>query len=213
MSIKVPLTKFPLKLLVDVESISKKRVWDVNISELLNQFVSLYSDYKRDLRLYGTVALSSSIIYKMQVESFFLFEKQTLRPFEGGEISLPTIIDVPYRHEVYSTSVEDLIIALERIISSSPLKRMKKEETLVPVASLELPTDPFLMNINELIKEFKKQLLLLMDENHTISFRKLVEGLPLIEVVRNFLLTLFVAQEEFVDLIQKDNDIIIKVLV
>jgi hypothetical protein len=52
-----------------------------------------------------------------------------------------------------------------------------------------------------------------MDENHTISFRKLVEGLPLIEVVRNFLLTLFVAQEEFVDLIQKDNDIIIKVLV
>jgi|YelNatPaOPRAMG01_1025707.scaffolds.fasta_scaffold01236_20 segregation and condensation protein A len=213
MSIKVPLTKFPLKLLVDVESISKKRVWDVNISELLNQFISLYSDYKRDLRLYGTVALSSSIIYKMQVESFFLFEKQTLRPFEGGEISLPTIIDVPYRHEVYSTSVEDLIIALERIISSSPLKRMKKEETLVPVASLELPTDPFLMNINELIKEFKKQLLLLMDENHTISFRKLVEGLPLIEVVRNFLLTLFVAQEEFVDLIQKDNDIIIKVLV
>jgi segregation and condensation protein A len=213
MSIKVPLTKFPLKLLVDVESISKKRVWDVNISELLNQFISLYSDYKKDLRLYGTVALSSSIIYKMQVESFFLFEKQTLRPFEGGEISLPTIIDVPYRHEVYSTSVEDLIIALERIISSSPLKRMKKEETLVPVASLELPTDPFLMNINELIKEFKKQLLLLMDENHTISFRKLVEGLPLIEVVRNFLLTLFVAQEEFVDLIQKDNDIIIKVLV
>jgi len=213
MSIKVPLTKFPLKLLVDVESISKKRVWDVNISELLNQFISLYSDYKKDLRLYGTVALSSSIIYKMQVESFFLFEKQTLRPFEGGEIALPTIIDVPYRHEVYSTSVEDLIIALERIISSSPLKRMKKEETLVPVASLELPTDPFLMNINELIKEFKKQLLLLMDENHTISFRKLVEGLPLIEVVRNFLLTLFVAQEEFVDLIQKDNDIIIKVLV
>ena len=213
MSIKVPLTKFPLKLLVDVESISKKRVWDVNISELLNQFISLYSDYKKDLRLYGTVALSSSIIYKMQVESFFLFEKQTLRPFEGGEISLPTIIDVPYRHEVYSTSVEDLIIALERIISSSPLKRMKKEETLVPVASLELPTDPFLMNINELIKEFKKQLLLLMNENHTISFRKLVEGLPLIEVVRNFLLTLFVAQEEFVDLIQKDNDIIIKVLV
>ena len=213
MSVKVPLTKFPLKLLVDVESISKKRVWDVNISELLNQFISLYSDYKKDLRLYGTVALSSSIIYKLQVESFFLFEKQTLRPFEGGEISLPTIIDVPYRHEVYSTSVEDLIIALERIISSSPLKRMKKEETLVPVASLELPTDPFLMNINELIKEFKKQLLLLMDENHTISFRKLVEGLPLIEVVRNFLLTLFVAQEEFVDLIQKENDIIIKVLV
>ncbi|MBC7090305.1 MAG: hypothetical protein H5T50_00045 [Nitrososphaeria archaeon] len=213
MSIKVPLTKFPLKLLVDVESISKKRVWDVNISELLNQFISLYSDYKRDLRLYGTVALSSSIIYKLQVESFFLFEKQSLRPFEGGELILPTIIDVPYRHEVYSTSVEDLIIALERIISSSPLKRMKKEETLVPVASLELPTDPFLMNINELIKEFKKQLLSLMDENHTISFRKLVEGLPLIEVVRNFLLTLFVAQEEFVDLIQEENDIIIKVLV
>ncbi|MGB9727187.1 MAG: hypothetical protein ACPLZF_02150 [Nitrososphaeria archaeon] len=213
MSIKVPLTKFPLKLLVDVESISKKRVWDVNISELLNQFTSLYSDYKRDLRLYGTVALSSSIIYKLQVESFFLFEKQSLRPFEGGEISLPTIIDVPYRHEVYSTSVEDLIIALERIISSSPLKRMKKEETLVPVSSLELPTDPFLMNINELIKEFKKQLLSLMDENHIISFRKLVEGLPLIEVVRNFLLTLFVAQEEFVDLIQEENDIIIRVLV
>ncbi|MEM3872306.1 MAG: hypothetical protein QXE05_07095 [Nitrososphaeria archaeon] len=213
MSVKSPLTKFPLKLLVDTEGISKRRVWEINITELLKQFITLYSDYKKDLRLYGTVALSSSIIYKLQVESFFLFEKQTSRGFEGGELSLPTIIDVPYRHEVYSTSVDDLIVALERIIFSSPIKRMKREETLVPVASLELPTDPFLMNIGEMLKEFKKKLISLMDEEHVISFRRMVEGLPIIEVVRNFLLTLFVAQEEFVDLVQKEDDIIIKVLV
>lgn len=213
MSVKSPLTKFPLKLLVDTEGISKRRVWEINITDLLKQFIALYSDYKKDLRLYGTVALSSSIIYKLQVESFFLFEKQTSRVFEGGELSLPTIIDVPYRHEVYSTSVDDLIVALERIIFSSPIRRMKKEETLVPVASLELPTDPFLMNIGEMLKEFKKKLLSLMNEEHVISFRMMVEGLPIIEVVRNFLLTLFVAQEEFVDLIQKEDDILIKVLV
>lgn len=213
MSVRSPLTKFPLKLLVDTEGISKKKVWDVNISELLKQFILLYSSYKKDLRLYGTVALSSSIIYKLQVESFFLFEKQASKSFEGGELSLPTVIDVPYRHEVYSTSVDDLIIALERIIFSSPIKRMRKEETLVPVASLELPTDPFLMNIGELLKDFKKKLLSLMNEEHVISFRSMVEGLPIVEVVRNFLLTLFVAQEEFVDLIQEENDIIIKVLV
>jgi len=213
MSAGAPLTKFPLKLLVDVEGISKRRVWDVNISELLKQFLSLYSEHKGDLRLYGTVALSSSIIYRLQVESFFLFERQASRSFEGGDLALPTIIDVPYRHEVYSTSVDDLIIALEKIISSSPLKRMKREETLVPVASLELPADPFLMNIGELIREFKKKLLSLMDEEHKISFRRMVEGLPIIEVVRNFLLALFVAQEEFADLFQAEDDIIIKVLV
>ncbi len=212
MSVKSPLTKFPLKLLVDTESIPKRRVWEVNIAELLKQFTTLYSDYKKDLRLYGTVALSSSIIYKLQVESFFLFEKQASRVFGSEELSLPTIIDVPYRHEVYSTSVDDLIVALERIIFSSPTKRMKREETLVPVASLELPTDPFLMNIGEMLKEFKKKLLSLMDEEHIVSFRRMVEGLPIIEVVRNFLLTLFVAQEEFADLIQKEDDIIIKVL-
>lgn len=213
MSVKSPLTKFPFKFLVDTESISKRRVWEINIAELLKQFTTLYSDYKKDLRLYGTVALSSSIIYKLQVELFFLFEKQASRVFGGEELSLPTIIDVPYRHEVYSTSVDDLIVALERIIFSSPTKRMKREETLVPVASLELPTDPFLMNIGEMLKEFKKKLLSLMDEEHIVSFRRMVEGLSIIEVVRNFLLTLFVAQEEFADLIQKEDDIIIKVLV
>jgi len=213
MSNRIPLTKAPLKFLVDPEDVSKRRAWDINVSELLRQFYSVYSvEGSKDLRLFGTVALSSSIIFKLQVESFFLFEKQSTR-LEVNELSLPSIIEVPYRHESYSTSVEDLLTALEKIIASASATRVKKEETLVPVPSLELPVDPFIMNINDALKEFKKKLLLAMDDSHKISFRKMVEGLPILETVRHFILCLFVAQEQFADLEQTGDDIIITVLV
>jgi hypothetical protein len=214
MSSKAPLTKFPLKALVDFEEISKRRIWDMNISELLKDFLLIYSiDKSKDLRLYGTVALSSSKIFKMQVESFFVFEKQLARPIEREELTLPSILDVPYRHEYYSTSVDDLLTALEKIIASSMSTKQRREETLISVPSLELPVDPFIMNINQALVNFKKQLLRFMDENHQISFKKMVKGFTIIEIIRHFILSLFVAQEEYVDLKQMKDDIIITVLV
>jgi hypothetical protein len=214
MSSRAPLTKFPLKALVDYEEIPKRRIWDMNVSELLKDFLVIYSiDKSRDLRLYGTVALSSSKIFKMQVESFFVFEKQIARPIEREELSLPSILDVPYRHEYYSTSVDDLLIALEKIIASSISSKPRREETLISIPSLELPVDPFIMNINQTLIDFRKQLLKLMDESHRISFKKMVEGFTIIEIIRHFILSLFVAQEEYADLEQVEDDIIITVLV
>lgn len=214
MSTRAPLTKAPLKFLVDVGDISKRKVWSLNVAELLKEFLSVYSvERSKDLRLYGTVALSSSIIFRMQVESFFLFEKQPSGVAEREELMLPSIIEVPYRHESYSTSVEDLLTALEKIIASASAVKPKMEETLVPVPSLELPVDPFIMNIKEALEGFKKKLLEMMDSSHQISFRRMVRGLSVIEVVRHFILSLFVAQEEFADLSQSEDDIIITVLV
>ena len=214
MSTRAPLTKAPLKFLVDVGDISKRKVWSLNVAELLKEFLSVYSvERSKDLRLYGTVALSSSIIFRMQVESFFLFEKQPSGVVEREELILPSIIEVPYRHESYSTSVEDLLTALEKIIASASSVKPKMEETLVPVPSLELPVDPFIMNIKEALEGFKKKLLEMMDSSHQISFRRMVRGLSVIEVVRHFILSLFVAQEEFADLSQSEDDIIITVLV
>jgi segregation and condensation protein A len=214
MSTRAPLTKAPLKFLVDVGDISKRKVWSLNVAELLKEFLSVYSvERSKDLRLYGTVALSSSIIFRMQVESFFLFEKQPSGVAEREELILPSIIEVPYRHESYSTSVEDLLTALEKIIASASSVKPKMEETLVPVPSLELPVDPFIMNIKEALEGFKKKLLEMMDSSHQISFRRMVRGLSVIEVVRHFILSLFVAQEEFADLSQSEDDIIITVLV
>jgi segregation and condensation protein A len=214
MSTKASLTKIPLKFLVDCEELSKRKAWNVNVTELLKEFLSIYSvDKSTDLRLYGTVALSSSIIFRLQVESFFLFEKQSSTQIEREDLTLPSIIEVPYRHESYSTSVEDLLTALERIIASASIARQKKEETLIPIPSLELPIDPFIMNINEALKEFKKKLTILMDKSHQISFRRMVNDLTIIEIVRHFILSLFVAQEGFADLKQANDDIIITVFI
>lgn len=214
MSTKGPLTKIPLKFLLDSEDLSKKKAWNINVKDLLKEFLSIYTiEESKDLRLYGTVALSSSIIFRLQVESFFLFERQSSAQMEREDLTLPSIIEVPYRHESYSTSVEDLLTALERIIASASTIQLRKEETLIPVPSLELPVDPFIMNINETLKEFKKKLMMLMDDSHQVSFRRMVHGLTLIEMVRHFILSLCVAQEEFADLKQVSDDIVITVLV
>ena len=58
-----------------------------------------------DLRVCGSAALSSALIYRLKVETLFLFEKLRAerRPVAIGEP--PTILILPFRYEIPSTSV------------------------------------------------------------------------------------------------------------
>ena len=67
----------PLSLLFNPSLLTtKKDVWDIDVTMLLDMLLKLINTTgKKDLRVCGIAALSSSIIYRLKVESIFRLEK------------------------------------------------------------------------------------------------------------------------------------------
>ena len=103
------LARPPLNILIDPNAANRKSPWEIHISELLDMFLeAIMKSEFLDLRAAGTAALTSATIYRFKVESLFLFEKlQRERRFMGS-IEPPQIVVMPFRYEVYSTTVDEL---------------------------------------------------------------------------------------------------------
>ncbi|MGB8154032.1 MAG: hypothetical protein WCF97_08940, partial [Nitrososphaeraceae archaeon] len=70
------ISKPPLDLLFNPSLLSRKDVWDINVTTLLEMLLRILSESgRRDLRICGVAAVSSSMIYRLKVESIFRLEK------------------------------------------------------------------------------------------------------------------------------------------
>ncbi|MCP8315818.1 MAG: hypothetical protein H3Z51_03005, partial [archaeon] len=139
----------------------------------------------------------------------FLFEKLRIKrePVKSME---PPLFEMPVRHELYSTSLEDLIKALERIIKEiSAEQRKEKHESLIEPEPL-LEVDDFSLHIKELISFFRSNLLSALEKKGEIFFSEYVHEMKLLEAIQSFILLLFVATEGLIILEQVDDDIRIK---
>ena len=70
------LSKSPLNLLVNPKTARKGKPWEIDIADLLDIFLKqIIAKNNPDLRLCGTAALSSAVLYRFKVETLFYFEK------------------------------------------------------------------------------------------------------------------------------------------
>ncbi|MGB6674503.1 MAG: hypothetical protein WBE34_18900, partial [Candidatus Nitrosopolaris sp.] len=77
---KKKIAEPPLNLLFNPSLVSKKDVWDIDISNLLGLLLNIiHASGKKDLRLCGIAALSSSMIHRLKVESIFRLEKVAMQ--------------------------------------------------------------------------------------------------------------------------------------
>jgi len=204
------LLKLPLNVLVNPEAIKKQKPWDLDLANLLETFSSIIkSSESLNLRLCGSAIISSALIYRLKVETLFLFEKLRIKrePIKSME---PPLFEMPFRHELYSTSLEDLISALERIIKEiSVEQRKEKHESLIEPEPL-LEVDDFSLHIKELLSFFRSNLLSVLEKKGEIFFREYIHEMKLLEAIQSFILLLFVATEGLIILEQVDDDIRIK---
>ena len=71
---KIGISQAPINILFDRENISKKDVWEIDIIKILELLIKILNQTgKKDLRVAGMAALSSSLIHRMKVESIFAF--------------------------------------------------------------------------------------------------------------------------------------------
>ena len=73
------ISQEPVNVLFSPSSVAKKDVWEIDLIQILNLLVKILerSD-KKDLKVAGMAALSSSLIYRMKVESIFALQKAAM---------------------------------------------------------------------------------------------------------------------------------------
>ncbi|MFQ6134303.1 MAG: hypothetical protein ACE5KU_00620 [Nitrososphaerales archaeon] len=204
------LSKPPLNILVNPEEIKRKKPWEVDLQELLEIFIQVLEQMETpDLRLCGSAALSSALIYRLKVESLFLFEKLKAKRHVIDRTEPPRIIGMPYRYELSTTSLDDLVSVLESILDDMSTREAEKPKLSVIEAEPVLEVDTFSAQIQKALKELKRDIANILRRKKKILFNEYVEDMDILGRLRTLLLLLFAANDGLIRLIQHEEDILI----
>jgi hypothetical protein len=122
---------------------------------------------------------------------------------------------MPFRYELYSTTVDELFDALSRILEE--IVRSDREESMVSTSLLEEghPPNPedYLITILSNMQAFARVLRDRIGAAGRIKFSELIAGMPLPEAARTFILLLFAASNGTVVLDQEGADDLLVTLV
>ena len=73
------ISQEPVNVLFSPSSALKKDVWEIDLIKILDLLIKiLEKSGKKDLKVAGMAALSSSLIYRMKVESIFALQRAAM---------------------------------------------------------------------------------------------------------------------------------------
>jgi len=164
-----------------------------------------------DFSASGTALLSSSIVHRMKSELVLKMEEPPKPPVPRPDEEIPPPLPFPIRFEYTSTSVAEVLRTLQEVLMNEKAILAKKAFTLSPPSVFE-QLDEFLSNIEENIQDFYGHLIKLSIRGVPLSFRKMVNGQSLIQIVRTFIMLIFLAHQKKVILTQNEDssDILIR---
>jgi segregation and condensation protein A len=203
------LSRPPLNVLIDPSLAKRKSPWEINLSALLEMFLKAISQTDMiDMRAAGTAALSSATIYRLKVETLFLFERLRLQRKAFDSTEPPQIIIMPFRYEVYSTNVEELFDELGRILQEIVVEEEAgAERNPLSLADLTPPNiDDYVISLQTLLSEFRKILVDRLRATGRTMLSELLRGLKPIDAARVFILLLFAANSGEVVINQEESD-------
>ena len=205
----------PINVLFNPIDVSKKDVWTIDIIQILETLVKLLNQAgKKDYRVAGIAALSSAMIHRMKVESIFALQKAAMekRPLSQREDVDIDLINMPYRHEsTYPVTLDELLNVLENLIGSIANPRSSRRQ--MQFEPVEVPDfNDYFISLEKIIGQYEELIVNKIRPTGSGTFRNIVSGLELIDVVRCFFAILFLARDTKVDLEQTENDIIVSLV-
>jgi segregation and condensation protein A len=217
---KKKIAEPPLNLLFNPSLVSKKDVWDIDISKLLGLLLNIiHASGKKDLRLCGIAALSSSMIHRLKVESIFRLEKVAMQkktiidPVTHDPVTDLDAIELPFRFEsTYPVSLEELLQVLENMIFeiSNPDSRRKKL-TIEPVQGFDF--DQYSQKFEQIIREYEDKIFGIVNVDHVVMFRMLISKMGSLEVARYFIALLYLVTKGKINLEQSEDSEDIKITI
>ena len=210
------ISQEPVSILFNPNSVVKKDVWEIDLIEILNLLIRiLEKNEKKDLRVAGMAALSSSLIYRMKVESIFALqraalEKKPIRQRTDVDIEL---IDIPYRHEsTYPVSLDDLLGLLQNLIGSiaNPQSRRSKQLDIEPIEPPDF--QEYFISLENIIGKYEDLIIRKISNQGFGMLQNIISDLDTIDSIRCFFAILFLARDEKLDIEQIEDDIKITII-
>jgi segregation and condensation protein A len=214
------IAQAPLNLLFNPSLLIRKDVWEIDITSLLEMFLRLLNATgNKDLRICGLAAVSSSMIYRLKVESIFVLEKIAMQKKglndqsneEEQQLSIPQLnpIELPFRIEsTYPVSVEDLLHMLENMImelANPRSKRRKQEIELDPIQTFNF--DQYLIKFEKIIQDYEDMIYDIVAADGMLMFKTLVNKLEPVEMARCFIAMLYLAMKHKIQLNHPHEDL------
>lgn len=204
------ISKPPLDLLFNPSLLSRKDVWDINVTTLLEMLLRILSESgRRDLRICGIAALSSSMIYRLKVESIFRLEKIAMmkRGIEvtesNAEVPMLKPIEIPFRIEsTYPVTLEELLHVLENMIMDLANPRKQRKQLNLAVETFDF--NDYLVKFEQIVKSYEEMIFDIVSADGFVLFRKFTERMNSIEIVRCFIAVLYLAMKGLVIIDQED---------
>jgi len=197
----------PWNVLFDFQKLKKLRPWNVNIAFLLTSFLEEMAKHGEvDFRASGVALDSSAFIYLMKSKLLLKLEEPPAPP-KMFKDAVPPPLFLPLRYELTSTTIQHLLDVLDEVLRGERLFPLKKRvEPILPPPIEVLPQiDRYLMEIERQMEDLYRALLQMARENPVLSFSKITSNSERLEVVRTFLLLLFLAQNGKVNLWQEQE--------
>ena len=205
------ISQAPLNILFNPAIVTKKDVWEIDIVKILELLIKLLNQTgKKDLRVAGMAALSSSLIHRMKVESIFALQKAAMetKPLRQRSDMDIELVQIPYRHEsTYPVTLDELLGLLENLIGSiaNPRSRRGGQMSFEP---LETPDfKDYFISLENLIGKYQELIVSKISPTGSGLLRNIVADLEPIDAIRCFFAILFLARDQKVELEQIDEDI------
>ena len=201
----------PINVLFDPKAVVKKDVWEIDLIQILNLLAKILEKTGRtDLKVAGMAALSSSLIYRMKVESIFALQKAAMdkKPsFQRTDVDIE-LIDIPYRHEsTYPVSLDDLLGLLQNLIGTiaNPQSRRNSKLDIEPIEAPDF--QEFFISLESIIGKYEDLIMKKITDTGFGLLQDIIVELDQVDSIRCFFAALFLARDQKVDLEQQDEDI------
>ncbi|MCK4477176.1 hypothetical protein KAU88_01430 [Candidatus Bathyarchaeota archaeon] len=197
----------PWNILFEIHKLEKVKPWNVNISFLLTSFLDeMQKRGEVDFRASGVALDSSAFIYLMKSKLLLKLEEPPAPPKLPPDF-IPPPIFLPIRYELTSTTIEQLLEALDSVLKGEKLLPLKpRPGPILPLPTDILPEiDHYLMEIENLMEKLYTNMLCLSKGKPFLNFKKLILKMDRVEAIRTFILLLFLAQRRKIWLWQEEE--------
>ena len=197
----------PWDILFRENKLDKVSPWNVNLVLLLTTLLEEMDKAGIDFRLAGTAIQSSVLIYLKKAELLLKMEELPVPQPDRDDVYLPPALPLPFRFEHTTTTVNDLIEALEKAL----MDRTSSPRPTLPILPLPIPdfmdAEQYLLEIESHADNLYEEIEWRFKSKGEVRLTELIYGAEFLEVVRIFMMLLFLAQRMKIGLDQSEDEI------
>ena len=197
----------PWDILFRENKLERVSPWNVNLVLLLTTLLKEMEEEGIDFRLAGIAIQSSVFIYLKKAEMLLKMEELPDPDEDKEQVYLPPALPMPFRFEHTTTTVNDLIEALERALTD----RSQSAKPNLPTLPLPIPdfldAEEYLLEIESRSDALYEEIMWRSRATGVVRLTELVYGQEFLEIVRIFMMLLFLAQRMKIGLEQSNEEI------